>query len=222
MATLPEGALMQRAAAGLASAVLDLLGRAYGSTVVLLVGAGDNGGDALYAGALLARRGVPGDRVVAVRHPARGRPRGAAPRRRPVHHRGAPPRRRTSSSTASSASADDRGCGPRRRQALRALAGVPVVAVDVPSGVDVDTGELDGPARAGRRHGHLRHATRSRCWPTRPPARRRGPPRRHRAGPPGGRPSRASRPPTSRPCCRGPTRRRRSTPAAWSASAPGR
>src|SRR3954451_14584233 len=57
MATLPEGALMQRAAAGLAAAVLDLLGRAYGAHVVLLVGGGDNGGDALYAGARLARRG---------------------------------------------------------------------------------------------------------------------------------------------------------------------
>src|SRR6478736_10359615 len=57
METLPEGALMQRAAAGLASAVLDVLGRAYGAQVLLLVGSGDNGGDALYAGALLARRG---------------------------------------------------------------------------------------------------------------------------------------------------------------------
>src|SRR5215210_1585076 len=57
MATLPEGALMQRAAAGLAYAVLDLLGSAYGRRVLLLVGSGDNGGDALYAGALLARRG---------------------------------------------------------------------------------------------------------------------------------------------------------------------
>src|SRR5918995_1432698 len=57
MATLPEGALMQRAAAGLAYAVLDLLGSAYGRRVVLLVGSGDNGGDALYAGAMLARRG---------------------------------------------------------------------------------------------------------------------------------------------------------------------
>ncbi len=30
----------------------------YGSRVVLLVGGGDNGGDALYAGARLARRGA--------------------------------------------------------------------------------------------------------------------------------------------------------------------
>ena len=58
MARLPEGALMQRAAAGLAYAVIDLLGSAYGRRVLLLVGSGDNGGDALYAGALLARRGV--------------------------------------------------------------------------------------------------------------------------------------------------------------------
>src|SRR6476619_551256 len=58
MATLPQGALMQRAAAGLAYAVLDLLDGGYGRRVLLLVGSGDNGGDALYAGALLARRGV--------------------------------------------------------------------------------------------------------------------------------------------------------------------
>ena len=57
MARLPEGALMQRAAAGLAAACAELLGRVYGSRVVLLVGSGDNGGDALYAGAWLDRRG---------------------------------------------------------------------------------------------------------------------------------------------------------------------
>ncbi|WP_280117291.1 NAD(P)H-hydrate epimerase, partial [Streptomyces chryseus] len=58
MARLPEGALMQRAAAGLAVVCAGLLGRVYGSRVVLLVGSGDNGGDALYAGARLARRGA--------------------------------------------------------------------------------------------------------------------------------------------------------------------
>ncbi|MGW2065167.1 NAD(P)H-hydrate epimerase, partial [Streptomyces sp. NPDC001937] len=50
MARLPDGALMQRAAAGLAAVCADLLrrsGRVYGSRVVLLVGSGDNGGDAL-------------------------------------------------------------------------------------------------------------------------------------------------------------------------------
>jgi len=58
MGRLPQGALMQRAAAGLAAACAELLGRVYGSRVVLLIGSGDNGGDALYAGARLARRGA--------------------------------------------------------------------------------------------------------------------------------------------------------------------
>ena len=50
---------MQRAAAGLAAAAdCAGCGRVYGARVVLLVGGGDNGGDALYAGALLARRGA--------------------------------------------------------------------------------------------------------------------------------------------------------------------
>ena len=40
MAQLPEGALMQQAAAGLAHAVIDLLGGGYGRRVLLLVGAG--------------------------------------------------------------------------------------------------------------------------------------------------------------------------------------
>src|SRR5262245_30115188 len=63
MARLPEGTLMQRAAAGLAAVCVRLLPRVYGAEVVLLVGGGDNGGDALYAGARLARRGA---RVVAI------------------------------------------------------------------------------------------------------------------------------------------------------------
>lgn len=61
MATLPEGTLMQRAAAGLARRCALLLsdgGGVYGARVVLLVGSGDNGGDTLYAGAALARRGA--------------------------------------------------------------------------------------------------------------------------------------------------------------------
>ncbi|TDD33781.1 bifunctional ADP-dependent NAD(P)H-hydrate dehydratase/NAD(P)H-hydrate epimerase, partial [Nonomuraea terrae] len=58
MARLPEGTLMQRAAAGLAAVCADLLGHVYGRRVVLLVGSGDNGGDALYAGQRLARRGA--------------------------------------------------------------------------------------------------------------------------------------------------------------------
>jgi hydroxyethylthiazole kinase-like uncharacterized protein yjeF len=37
------------------------------------------------------------------------------------------------------------GLRPEAQRALAQVEGVPVVAVDVPSGVDVDTGELDGP-----------------------------------------------------------------------------
>src|ERR1019366_3657173 len=58
MAKLPPGALMQRAAAGLASVSAGLLGKVPGAKVVILAGSGDNGGDALYAGARLARRGA--------------------------------------------------------------------------------------------------------------------------------------------------------------------
>src|SRR4051794_41546217 len=58
MARLPDGALMSRAATGLAVECAALLGRTYGARVALLVGAGSNGGDALHAGAALARRGA--------------------------------------------------------------------------------------------------------------------------------------------------------------------
>ena len=50
MDLLPEGTLMRRAAAGLASVCGSLLarhpGHVYGARVVVLAGSGDNGGDA--------------------------------------------------------------------------------------------------------------------------------------------------------------------------------
>src|SRR2546423_1215551 len=62
MELVPDGALMQKAAAGLASVCAALLRRepgfVYGARVAVLAGSGDNGGDALYAGARLARRGA--------------------------------------------------------------------------------------------------------------------------------------------------------------------
>ena len=143
MARLPEGALMQRAATGLAYAVLDLLGSAYGRRALLLVGSGDNGGDALYAGALLARRGVQvqawllSDRGhaggVAALRAAGGRTISGGPDRPDVVVDGI---------------VGIGGRGGLRADAvaaLEAVQGVPVVAVDTPSGVGVDTGELDGP-----------------------------------------------------------------------------
>ncbi len=143
MVRLPEGALMQRAAAGLAYAVLDLLGSAYGRRALLLVGSGDNGGDALYAGALLARRGVQvqawllSDQAhaggVAALRAAGGRTITGGPDRPDVVVDGI---------------VGIGGRGGLREHAVAALAtvpDVPVVAVDTPSGVGVDTGELDGP-----------------------------------------------------------------------------
>ncbi|GAA3616459.1 bifunctional ADP-dependent NAD(P)H-hydrate dehydratase/NAD(P)H-hydrate epimerase [Kineosporia mesophila] len=62
MALLPDGALMQQAAAGLAVSCARVLrertGGISGRRAVLLVGPGDNGGDALFAGVRLVRRGV--------------------------------------------------------------------------------------------------------------------------------------------------------------------
>src|ERR1700722_14364931 len=62
MALVPDGALMQRAAAGLASVCAGLLrdgaGAVYGARVVIVAGTGDNGGGALYAGGRAGRRGA--------------------------------------------------------------------------------------------------------------------------------------------------------------------
>ncbi len=68
MAQVPEGVLMQRAAAGLARTCALLLreqrGRVTGSRVVVLAGSGNNGGDGLWAGAALAARGARVDAVL--------------------------------------------------------------------------------------------------------------------------------------------------------------
>ena len=152
MARLPEGTLMQRAAAGLAVACAQLLGRVYGSRVVLLVGSGDNGGDALYAGARLARRGAA---VVAVL---------LAPDR--THAGGLAALLRAGGRTIAAVDAEDTvlradlvldgivgigGKGGLRPDAARLAtlagdSGALVVAVDLPSGVEADSGEVRGAA----------------------------------------------------------------------------
>ncbi len=141
MAQLPPGALMQRAAAGLAAACADYLGRVYGSRVLVVAGGGDNGGDGLFAAAQLARRGAAVD-VIAV-----------ADR---VHEAGMAAVRRAGGRVVERPRGADLvldavvGIGGRpglsgRAAELAAALTAPVVAVDVPSGVGIDTGELSGP-----------------------------------------------------------------------------
>ncbi len=144
MARLPEGALMQRAAAGLAVAVADLLGSVYAARVLLLVGAGDNGGDALWAGAMLARRGAA---VEAVLLSSKTHAEGLAALRaaggRTVQvDQAAPPDVVVDGIVGIGGRP---GLKPEAEAALASVVGAPVVAVDVPSGVEVDTGRLDGP-----------------------------------------------------------------------------
>ncbi|WP_329137060.1 NAD(P)H-hydrate dehydratase [Streptomyces sp. NBC_00670] len=152
MERLPDGTLMQRAAAGLATACAQLLGRVYGARVVLLVGSGDNGGDALYAGARLAARGAGVTAVLLA--PDRTHPGGLAALRRAggttVRPEDAePPLRRAGLVVDGVVGIGGRG-GLRpeaaRLAGIVAETGAAVVAVDLPSGVEADTGEVRGPA----------------------------------------------------------------------------
>lgn len=148
MARLPAGALMQRAAAGLARTCVSLLPRVHGARVVLLVGSGDNGGDALYAGTRLARRGARVDALLAGSR---------------VHEAGLAALRAGGGRVTDSAAVLDAadlvvdgllGIGgrgglrePAATLAARAADSVAtVVAVDLPSGVDASTGEVQGAA----------------------------------------------------------------------------
>jgi len=153
MGTLPPGTLMQRAAAGLASVCAGLVGTVYGARVVVLAGSGDNGGDALHAAARLARRGAA---VLAVAAAGRVHEEGAAALR------GAGGRLTGAGDPSVPAAIDAAdlvidgllGIGGRGglREPFAALAGLAarspavVVATDLPSGVDADTGVVEGTA----------------------------------------------------------------------------
>jgi hydroxyethylthiazole kinase-like uncharacterized protein yjeF len=156
LAQLPDGTLMNRAAAGLAAVCGSLLardpGHVYGARVVVLAGSGDNGGDALYAGARLACRGAA---VTAITATAKAHAGGTAALR-------AAGGRVTGDPGNHIARADlivDGLLGIGGRGGLREpFAGLAVaaeqarqdqatvVAVDLPSGIDADTGAVVGPA----------------------------------------------------------------------------
>jgi ADP-dependent NAD(P)H-hydrate dehydratase / NAD(P)H-hydrate epimerase len=151
MAAQPEGTLMRRAAFAVATQAADLLGRVYGSTVVLLVGTGNNGGDALYAGAVLAGQGAS---VLAVLvDPATAHPAGVAEFVRTGGRVVGPDAIERADLII------DGLLGIGGRPGLRGAAAewaqrcrsILTVAVDVPSGVDADTGADGGAAiRADR------------------------------------------------------------------------
>ncbi|SFO96927.1 yjeF C-terminal region, hydroxyethylthiazole kinase-related/yjeF N-terminal region [Geodermatophilus dictyosporus] len=153
LARTREGVLMQRAATGLATVCLRLLGRAHGTRVTALAGAGNNGGDALFAGAHLAARGA---RVTAVLlDPDRAHPAGLAALRRAGGRVTGPegPDGLDRADLVLDGVVGTGGRGglrpPAARLAGRAAAGPGMtVAVDVPSGVDADTGAVAGEAFA--------------------------------------------------------------------------
>jgi ADP-dependent NAD(P)H-hydrate dehydratase / NAD(P)H-hydrate epimerase len=187
MALVPDGALMQRAAAGLASVCAGLLrdgvGAVYGARVVILAGTGDNGGDALYAGERLARRGASvtaiqagprlhengaralvaaGGRVITAMPPRgpdetrddlAGPPEEPGPVGRGRYDAGYEARRAIG--YADLVIDGMLGIGGRGglREPYATLAqlaanarNAPTVAVDLPSGIDADTGVVAGPA----------------------------------------------------------------------------
>src|SRR5215210_6256636 len=149
LASLPDGALMRRAATGLANAIAREMtartGGVAGRSVCAVVGSGDNGGDALWASTFLRRRGASAAAVLL--KPDRTHEAALAAFLR------AGGRIVKSVPAATDLVIDGvvgiSGSGPLRPDAAEVFAAVdeaniPVVAVDIPSGIDVQTGAADG------------------------------------------------------------------------------
>jgi ADP-dependent NAD(P)H-hydrate dehydratase / NAD(P)H-hydrate epimerase len=147
LASLPEGGLMRRAAYGLATAIARELtartGGIAGRHVCAVVGSGDNGGDALWAATFMRRRGAAAAAVLL--NPDRTHTKALAAFRKADG-------RVVQSIPATTDLVIDgvvgiSGSGPLRPNAAEVFANVsaPVVAVDIPSGIDVQTGAADGP-----------------------------------------------------------------------------
>jgi ADP-dependent NAD(P)H-hydrate dehydratase / NAD(P)H-hydrate epimerase len=151
LASLPDGALMRRAAYGLGAAIVSELtartGGVAGRRVCAVVGSGDNGGDALWAATFLRRRGASADAIL------------LKPER--THRQGLAAFRKSGGRVVENIAAGTdlvidgvvgiSGAGPLRPNAAEVFAAVdanaiPVVAVDIPSGIDVATGAISGSA----------------------------------------------------------------------------
>ncbi|WP_395308067.1 NAD(P)H-hydrate dehydratase [Mycobacterium sp. AMU20-3851] len=147
LASQPEGTLMRRAAYGLARVIAGELaqrtGGVNGRQVCAVVGSGDNGGDALWAATFLRRRGAQVSAVLL--RPGHTHPAALAAFRRA----GGRPVQNIPAATdlVIDGVVGISGRGPLRPDAAAVFAecAAPVVAVDIPSGIDVHTGAADGP-----------------------------------------------------------------------------
>lgn len=145
---VPAGVPMQRAAYGLATVVAAELktrtNGVAGRRVGLLVGSGDNGGDVLWAGAMLRKRGVAVSALLL--RPDR------------AHQAGLTAFKRAGGRIVQELPDDVdlvvdgivgiSGSGCLRPDAARVVDAIvaPIIAADLPSGVDPDTGAITGPA----------------------------------------------------------------------------
>jgi len=147
LAALPDGALMRRAAWPLSVAIAAELrnrtGGVAGRRICAVVGSGDNGGDALWAVTFLRRRGAAADAVLL--NPEHTHANGLAAFR-------AAGGRIVQTVPPGTDLVIDGVVGIGATGALRPNAAAvfaantaPVVAVDIPSGIDVGTGTADGP-----------------------------------------------------------------------------
>ena len=157
-AGIPVAALMRRAGRAVALAAVEVMGGASGRRVVALAGRGNNGGDAMEAAAQLARRGA-GAEVLLTSEPERlgdearrtaALVRAAGGRVR-VFEPGLARRLLGEADVVLDGILGTGSSGAPRGLAAAAISaangsGPPVVAVDIPSGVDGSTGEVAAEA----------------------------------------------------------------------------
>ncbi|MBC2643400.1 MULTISPECIES: NAD(P)H-hydrate dehydratase [unclassified Rhodococcus (in: high G+C Gram-positive bacteria)] len=150
LASLPDGALMRRAAHGLATVVAAELrartGGVAGRAIRVLVGSGDNGGDALWAASMLRRRGVAATAVLL--KPEKTHESGLAAFTAAGGRTATPSDGPGLPDLVIDGIVGISGRGPLRPDAAAVVDRIdaPIVSADLPSGVDPDTGAVEGPA----------------------------------------------------------------------------